>query len=39
LGLAISNHIVKLHNGTIEAESEGIGKGSIFTVSFPSPKN
>jgi signal transduction histidine kinase len=35
LGLAISHHIVKLHNGTIEARSEGIGKGSTFTVRFP----
>ena len=35
LGLAISHHIVKLHKGTIEARSEGIGKGSTFTVKFP----
>ncbi len=35
LGLAISHHIVKLHKGTIEAKSEGIGKGAIFTVKFP----
>ncbi len=35
LGLAISNHIVKLHNGTIEANSDGNGKGSIFTVRVP----
>ncbi|MDQ3180623.1 MAG: CHASE domain-containing protein [Acidobacteriota bacterium] len=35
LGLAISHHIVKLHKGTIEANSEGIGKGAVFTVKFP----
>jgi signal transduction histidine kinase len=35
LGLTISNHIIKLHNGTIEANSEGIGKGSVFTVKVP----
>ncbi len=35
LGLTISNHIIKLHNGTIEANSEGIGKGSVFTVKIP----
>jgi len=35
LGLAISHHIVKLHNGTIEAQSDGIGKGSTFAVRFP----
>lgn len=35
LGLTISNQIVKLHNGTIEAQSEGEGKGSVFTVNVP----
>lgn len=35
LGLAITHHIIKIHKGTIEATSEGIGKGSIFTVRFP----
>ncbi len=35
LGLTISHHIVKLHNGTIEAQSEGAGKGAIFTVKVP----
>jgi len=35
LGLTVSNHIVKLHNGTIEANSEGLGKGSVFTLKFP----
>ena len=35
LGLTISNHIIKLHNGTIEAASEGEGKGSVFTVKVP----
>lgn len=36
LGLTISNHIIKLHNGKIEAHSEGTGKGATFTVSVPS---
>jgi signal transduction histidine kinase len=35
LGLTISNHIIKLHNGRIEAHSEGTGKGSTFTVTVP----
>lgn len=35
LGLTISHHIVKLHNGTIDATSEGIGRGAVFTVKVP----
>ena len=35
LGLTISKHIVKLHNGSIEANSEGIGTGSVFIIKFP----
>jgi signal transduction histidine kinase len=35
LGLAIARHIVDLHHGEIQAESEGIGKGARFTVTLP----
>lgn len=35
LGLAISKYIVKLHNGTIEAESQGEGKGTTVIVKIP----
>lgn len=35
LGLTISYHIVKLHNGTLEAVSSGNGEGSEFTVIVP----
>jgi len=35
LGLAIARHIVDLHHGDITAESDGIGKGSTFTVTLP----
>ncbi len=35
LGLAIVQNLVKLHHGTVKAESEGEGKGSTFTVSLP----
>ena len=35
LGLTLSNHIVKIHDGTIEAKSEGKDKGSEFIVKIP----
>ena len=36
LGLTIAQQIVKLHGGTIEAESEGLGTGATFKISLPS---
>jgi CheY-like chemotaxis protein len=35
LGLAIARHIAEMHGGTIEAASEGEGKGATFTVKLP----
>ena len=35
LGLAVVRHLVELHGGTISAESEGLGYGSVFTVDLP----
>ena len=35
LGLAICYGIVDVHNGRIEAFSEGSGKGATFTVTLP----
>ncbi|PQV63328.1 PAS/PAC sensor hybrid histidine kinase [Abditibacterium utsteinense] len=35
LGLAIVRHLVELHGGSVEAHSEGVGKGAIFTLKLP----
>jgi PAS domain S-box-containing protein len=35
LGLAVVRHLVELHGGTISAESEGLGHGSVFIVDLP----
>ncbi|MDR0183958.1 PAS domain-containing sensor histidine kinase [Lysobacter arvi] len=35
LGLALVKKIIELHGGTVQARSEGPGKGSQFVVRFP----
>jgi len=35
LGLAIVRHLVELHAGTVEAVSDGPGKGATFSVRLP----
>jgi signal transduction histidine kinase len=35
LGLAIAEHLVKGHDGTLTARSDGPGKGCVFTVRLP----
>ena len=37
LGLAIVRHLVELHGGTVEAHSDGEGKGATFLVRLPVP--
>jgi CheY-like chemotaxis protein len=38
LGLAIVKGMVELHGGSVEAFSEGEGKGAKFTIKLPLPK-
>ncbi len=35
LGLSLVRQLVQLHGGTVQARSDGRGKGSIFTVRLP----
>lgn len=35
LGLVLVREIVHLHGGEVEAKSEGLGKGSTFTIKLP----
>ncbi|UUX97881.1 ATP-binding protein [Aquabacterium sp. J223] len=35
LGLAIVRQLVEMHGGSVEAHSDGLGKGALFTVSLP----
>jgi PAS domain S-box-containing protein len=35
LGLSIVRHLVEMHGGRVQAESEGVDKGASFTVSLP----
>ena len=35
LGLALTKSLVELHGGSIRAESEGVGRGSVFSFILP----
>jgi signal transduction histidine kinase len=36
IGLAVARHLVELHGGAIQVESQGEGKGATFTLTLPS---
>lgn len=35
LGLSVVRSLVQLHHGVVEAQSDGVGQGSVFTVRLP----
>jgi signal transduction histidine kinase len=37
IGLSLVRQLVEMHGGTLTASSEGLGKGSEFTISFAAP--
>jgi signal transduction histidine kinase/CheY-like chemotaxis protein len=39
LGLTLAKKLAELHGGTVEGQSEGLGKGSEFTIRLPAARD
>ncbi len=37
VGLNVVQNVIGMHGGTVQASSEGVGQGSVFTLSLPLP--
>lgn len=37
VGLTLAHKLIAMHGGTLEAASEGLARGSVFTVRLPTP--
>jgi signal transduction histidine kinase len=35
IGLALARHLIEMHGGSIDAHSDGLGRGSTFTLRMP----